>query len=380
MTRGFGAGSNGPMLIAVDLSKPATNDQKQLDSVKQQQSDASRRRQQQQDQAKNSDQAAQTQQQEQFLESKASDPRLQTLRTDLQKTKGVKSVTQPLVNSDGTAAVYTLIATTAPSSRKTEDLVGTLRDTVIPKATKGQGMTADVGGTTAGYIDLAKQIGDKLPLVIGLVLALSFVLLALAFRSLLVPLKAVVMNLLSIAAAFGIVTFVFGHHWSATFVGLDGEVPIVSYVPLMMFAILFGLSMDYEVFLMTHVRERFRSTGDPHLGVIEGLAGTARVITSAALIMVSVFCAFIINGDPNIKQFGLGMAAAVAVDATIVRCLLVPAVMSLLGRSAWWMPSWLDRAMPHLSIEGEDYFAERDAAAAEAAAGERGRRARRPGV
>ena len=203
--------------------------------------------------------------------------------------------------------------------------------------------------------------------MIGLVLALSFVLLSLAFRSLLVPLKAVVMNLLSIAAAFGIVTFAFGHHWSATLVGLDGEVPIVSFVPLMMFAILFGLSMDYEVFLMTHVRERFQSTGDPHRGVIEGLAGTARVITSAALIMVSVFCAFIINGDPNIKQFGLGMAAAVAVDATIVRCLLVPAVMSLLGRSAWWLPSWLDRAMPHLSIEGEDYFAEQDAAAAEAA-------------
>jgi RND superfamily putative drug exporter len=135
----------------------------------------------------------------------------------------------------------------------------------------------------------------------------------------------------------------------------------------MMFAILFGLSMDYEVFLMTHVRERFKSTDDPHLGVIEGLAGTARVITSAALIMVSVFCAFILNGDPNIKQFGLGMAAAVAVDATIVRCLLVPAVMSLLGRSAWWMPSWLDRAMPHLSIEGEEYFAQQDAAAAAAA-------------
>jgi RND superfamily putative drug exporter len=263
--------------------------------------------------------------------------------------------------------VMTLTATTAPSSRSTQDLVTNLRDNVIPKATKGQGMRADVGGTTAGYIDLAKQISKKLPLVIGVVLLLSFILLTLAFESLLVPLKAVICNLLSIGAAFGIVTYVFGHHWSATAAGLIGVVPIVSYVPLMMFAILFGLSMDYEVFLMTHVRERFRATDDPHRAVIEGLAGTARVITSAALIMVCVFTAFVINGDPNIKQFGLGMAAAVAVDATIVRCLLVPAVMSLLGRKGWWMPRWLGRHLPHLSIEGEEYFAERDKAAAEAA-------------
>ena len=199
-------------------------------------------------------------------------------------------------------------------------------------------MSADVGGTTAGYIDLANQIAKKLPLVIGVVLALSFVLLLLAFRSVLVSLKAVLMNLLSIGAAFGIVTYAFGHHWSASLVGLDGTVPIVSFVPLMMFAILFGLSMDYEVFLMTHVRERWLATDDAHQAVIDGLAGTARVITSAALIMVSVFCAFLLNGDPNIKQFGLGMAAAVAVDATVVRCLLVPAIMSLLGRAGWWCP------------------------------------------
>ena len=147
-------------------------------------------------------------------------------------------------------------------------------------------------------------------------------------------------------------------------ISLHETVPIVSFVPLMMFAILFGLSMDYEVFLMTHVRERWQATGDPHQAVIDGLAGTARVITSAALIMVSVFCAFVINGNPNIKQFGLGMAAAVAVDATIVRCLLVPAIMSLLGRAGWWMPGWMERHLPRLSIEGEEYFAERDAAAA----------------
>jgi RND superfamily putative drug exporter len=384
MSHGFGAGSNGPMLIAVSLSKKATNDQKKLDDLKQQQSEQQAQQQQAQQQAaqegapppqptsEQSSQEAQTKQQEQFLESTASDPRLQKLRTDMQKTKDVKSVTQPLVNSSGSAAVYTLVSSSSPSSRKTEDLVNTLRDDVIPKDTKGQGMRADVGGTTAGYIDLAKQISKKLPLVIGIVLALSFILLTLAFRSVLVPLKAVTMNLLSIGAAFGIVTFAFGHDWTSRLVALDGSVPIVSFVPLMMFAILFGLSMDYEVFLMTHVRERWQATDDPHRAVIDGLAGTARVITSAALIMVSVFCAFLINGDPNIKQFGLGMAAAVAVDATIVRCLLVPAIMSLLGRSGWWLPRWLDRGLPHMSIEGEEYFAERDAkAAAEAEAQER---------
>jgi putative drug exporter of the RND superfamily len=182
-----------------------------------------------------------------------------------------------------------------------------------------------------------------------------------------VPLKAVVMNLLSIGAAFGIVTYVFGHDWPAKLLGLDGAQPIVSYVPLMMFAILFGLSMDYEVFLMTHIRERFISTDDAHEGVIDGLAGTARVITSAALIMVSVFLAFLLSGDPTIKQFGLGMAAAVAIDATLIRCVLVPAVMTLLDRAAWWMPEWLDRATPAISIEGEEYFHSRDLATAAAA-------------
>jgi RND superfamily putative drug exporter len=178
------------------------------------------------------------------------------------------------------------------------------------------------------------------------------------------------MNLISIGAAFGIVTYVFGHDWSSNLLGLDGAQPIVSYVPLMMFAILFGLSMDYEVFLMTHVRERFKTTGDAHEGVIDGLANTARVITSAALIMVSVFCAFLLSGDPTIKQFGVGMAAAVAIDATLVRCVLVPSVMSLLGRRAWWMPAWLERSAPSIEIEGEEFFRARDAADAAAAAEE----------
>ncbi len=297
---------------------------------------------------------------EKFLESKASDPRLMDLRKDIKKTKGVDKVTYPLVNKKGTAAVYTVTPTTSPSSRATENLVHKLRDDVLPKATKGKNMEADVGGTTASYIDLATEITDKLPLVIAIVLVLSFLLLLIAFRSLLVPLKAVTMNVFSILAAFGVVSYAFDHDWTARLIGLEGPIPIVSYVPLMMFAILFGLSMDYEVFLMTHVREQFKQTGDPHEAVVHGLATTGRVITSAAMIMVSVFLAFVINGDPTVKQFGLGMAVAVAVDATVVRCVLVPAIMALLGSAGWWFPKWLERVTPNFSIEGDEWFAERD--------------------
>jgi len=299
-------------------------------------------------------------QKEQFLESKASDPRLTDLRNDIKKTAGVDSVTYPLVNKKGTAAVYTVTSKTSPSSRATEDLVRKLRSDVLPKATKGKQMEAAVGGTTASYIDLAIEITRKLPLVIGIVLVLSFLLLMLAFRSLLVPLKAVTMNVFSILASFGVVSYAFNHEWTARLIGLEGPIPIVSYVPLMMFAILFGLSMDYEVFLMTHVREQWKKMGDPHEAVVHGLASTARVITSAAMIMVSVFLAFVINGDPTVKQFGLGMAVAVAVDATVVRCLLVPAIMALLGKAGWWFPGWLDRITPNFSIEGEEWFAERE--------------------
>jgi RND superfamily putative drug exporter len=322
LARGFGVGANGPVLVAVDLSTPARGPSG---------------------------------------EPPAADPRLQRLRQDMARTAGVAAASQPLVNGQGSAALYTVTPTTAPSSRKTEQLVDRLRADTIPAATRGQAMSAYVGGATAGYIDLADEIGSNLPTVIAIVLVLSFVLLLLAFRSLLVPLKAVVMNLLSIGAAFGIVTYVFDHHWSAGAIGLPGTQPIVSFVPLMMFAILFGLSMDYEVFLMTHVREHWRESGDAHESVIDGLASTARVITSAALIMVSVFAAFVLGGDPTIKQFGLGMAAAVAVDASLIRCVLVPAIMSLLGRASWWMPRWLDRITPELSIEGGEWFLEHDA-------------------
>jgi putative drug exporter of the RND superfamily len=199
--------------------------------------------------------------------------------------------------------------------------------------------------------------------VTGIVLVLSFLLLLLAFRSLLVPLKAVVMNVFSILAAFGVVTYAFNHAWTARLISLEGAIPIVSFVPLMMFAILFGLSMDYEVFLMTQVREQWKEVNDPHEAVVHGLASTARVITSAAMVMVSVFLAFVINGHPTVKQFGLGRAVAGTVDATVVRCVLVPAITSLLGSVGWWLPKWMERAIPKISIEGNEWFAEHQAPA-----------------
>jgi putative drug exporter of the RND superfamily len=397
LTAGFGPGTNGPLLISVDMSqKPAKPDQSNLDKIsKQEKDDKDKAKQQagkQEDQiaaqlegegvppAEAQSQAqAQVQpqldkqlddisnksnEQRKKAEQPATDPRLQDLKKDIANTSGVEKVSEPLVNKDGTAAVLDATPTTDPSDRATADLVERLRDTTIPKATAGKDMTADVGGTTAGYVDLAAEISSRLVITIAVVVGLSFVLLMLAFRSIVIPLTAGLMNLISIGAAFGVVTAVFEKGWGASVVGLDGEVPIVSFVPLMMFAILFGLSMDYEVFLMTHIREAWQRTRDNREAVIEGVGTTGRVITSAALIMVSVFFAFIINGDPTVKQFGVGMGVAVAVDATLVRCLLVPAVMVLAGRANWWFPRILDRTIPNFSIEGEEWFRARDAAAA----------------
>jgi RND superfamily putative drug exporter len=387
LTRGFGPGFNGPLLIAVDFDgSPAHPDHKQLNQLEQKQT-----RQQQQavsqaaaqleaegvppDEAQSeaeqevksqppTKQQKQASQQEAFLKTSASDPRLVKLENKIGKTKGVKDVSPAKVDKSGNAAVFTVTATTAPSANATEDLVRTLRSPVIPGALKGTDLQAYVGGQTAGYIDLADRIGERLPLVIVTVIVLSFLLLLLAFRSLVVPLTAGLMNLLSVGAAYGILTFVFQEGHGAKLLGLSGAIPIVSYVPLLMFAILFGLSMDYQVFLLTRIQEHFRETGDNHEAVVDGLAVSARVITSAALIMVSVYTSFILNGDPTVKQFGLGLAAAIAVDATIVRCLLVPAVMVLLGRANWWLPGWAERTMPRVGIEGDDFFRERDAAAA----------------
>ena len=279
----------------------------------------------------------------------------------------VKGAGEPSLDGNGTVAVFTVISKSEPWADETVSLVENLRGTVIPEALKGTKAHSYVGGQTAGYIDLASQISDKLPLMIAIVVMLSFIVLLFAFRSLLVPVKAAAMNLLSVAAAYGVVTAVFQLGWGSSLIGLDHSIPIVSFVPLLMFAILFGLSMDYEVFLLTQMREHYKEFGDEKRAVVEGLANTGRVITSAAAIMVCVFTSFVLSGNPVVKEFGVGLAVAIAIDSTVVRCLLVPAVMVLLGRRAWWLPSWLDRAIPHISIEGEEYFAERDAEAAAAA-------------
>jgi RND superfamily putative drug exporter len=390
--KGFGPGTNGPLLIAVDFGKDkAHNDQKKLNQLKseqqqQEQQAVQQTTQQLEAQGVPPDQASseaeqqvssqpptkkekQADQQEQFLKTTASDPRLVHLQNQIGKTKGVKDVSPSVVDNSGSAASFSVIPTTAPSADATTDLVNHLRDSVIPKADKGTTLTTYVGGQTASYIDLASRISDKLPLVIAVVIALSIILLLIAFRSVVVPLISALMNLLSVAAAYGVLTFVFQEGHGASLIGVDGgATPIVSYVPLMMFAILFGLSMDYQVFLMSRMREHFEQTGDNHEAVVDGLAVSARVITSAALIMVAVYTSFILNGQPVVKEFGLGLAAAIAIDATIVRCVLVPSVMVLLGKRNWWLPRWLSR-MPRVGIEGEDYFKARDAAAASAAGG-----------
>jgi RND superfamily putative drug exporter len=382
LAKGFGPGANGPLLIAVSFGTPAHPNQKQLDQLqakqqaqKQQEQQAVQQSTQQliaegvpPDQAQaeaqqqvssqqGSSSSAQQQklsQQEAFLKSPASDPRLVKLENKISKTKGVKDVSPAKLDKSGDTAVFTVIPTTAPSSNATEDLVRHLRSSVIPAALKGTDLDAFVGGQTAGYIDLADRISERLPLVIATVIALSFVLLMLAFRSVVVPLTAGLMNLFSVGAAYGVLTFVFQEGHGAKLIGLEGATPIVSFVPLLMFAILFGLSMDYQVFLLTRVQEHYRRTRDNHEAVVDGLAVSARVITSAALIMVCVYTSFILNGDPTVKQFGLGLAVAIAIDATIVRCLLVPAVMVLLGDSNWWLPRLLSRALPEIGIEGEE--------------------------
>jgi len=382
LARGFGPGVNGPFLIAVRFDPPAHNDQHDLNQLeaqkKQQQQQAEKQADaiadqlvaegmppdEAQQQAEAEVQPSQKQQQKQdqkydqqkqYLESDASDPDLVHLENQIGKAKGVKSVSQAKVDKSGRAAVFTAIPTTGPAAEATSDLVNRLRDEVIPPATRGTGMTAYVGGSTAAYDDLADVISDKLPQVIITVVALSFVLLLVAFRSVLVPLTSAVMNMLSVAAAYGVLTAVFEKGWGVELIGLDHPIPIVSFVPLLMFAILFGLSMDYQVFLVSRIGERyFEGDRDNHEAVVEGLATSARVITSAALIMVFVFSSFILNGNPTVKQFGVGMAAAIAIDATIVRCLLVPSVMMLLGRANWCLPGWLDRIMPDVGLETEE--------------------------
>ena len=389
LSEGFGPGVNGPMLVASTLDPKAHNDQKKLNDLKQQQQQASQQQQQAVEQTSESleaqgvpaDQAQQQAeqqvdeqgpsqkqqdeqaQQENYLKSTASDPRLVHLENQIAKQADVKSVSAAKVDGKGDAAVFTVIAKSAPSDQRTVDLINHLRDSVIPDATTdsdgaSNGVESHVGGSTAGYMDLADEISEKLPFVIGVVVVLAFLLLMVAFRSLVVPGTAALMNLLSVAAAYGVLTLVFEDGFLLDLIGLDHEAPVVSYVPLLMFAILFGLSMDYQVFLVSRIGEAWLRTKDNTEAVIEGLTASARVITSAALIMVFVFGSFVFNGDPVVKQFGLGMSVAIAVDATIVRCLLVPAAMVLMGKANWYLPKWLGRFLPKLGMESEDELPE----------------------
>jgi RND superfamily putative drug exporter len=276
---------------------------------------------------------------------------LDTLVTKLRATADVAAVAAPSVNPAGDAAVIRVIPASSPQSVSTTDLVDTLRSRVIPSVVHGTDLHVHVGGLTASSIDVSQRLSARLPVFIGAVLVLSFLLLMAVFRSLLVPLKAVIMNLLSIGAAYGVVVAVFEWGWFDGFLGVEKTGPIAPFIPMMMFAILFGLSMDYEVFLLSRIREEYDRTGDNALAVADGLAATARVITAAALIMVTVFGSFVLSESATIKLFGLGLATAIFVDATIVRMVLVPATMELLGDRNWWFPRWLDRLIPRLHVE-----------------------------
>lgn len=266
---------------------------------------------------------------------------------------GVAALSPPDINAAGDTAILTLIPKTKPQAQETSDLIHRLRDTSLPQVLVGHDATALVGGPTAMFIDQSTKIADRLLWFIAAVVAMSFVLLMVVFRSILVPLKAALLNLLSIGAAYGVVVAVFQWGWGRSFIGLDEAVPIASFVPMMMFAILFGLSMDYEVFILSRIREEYHRGHSNIDSVVEGLGATAKVITAAALIMVSVFMGFVASEDPVVKMMGVGLATAVIVDATIVRMVLVPSTMALMGDPNWWIPKWLDRLLPHLDLEGE---------------------------
>jgi RND superfamily putative drug exporter len=273
------------------------------------------------------------------------------------KQPGVARVAPPAIiptKSGADVAVVTVYPTTSPQSSATTNLVIHLRSTVIPHAVAGSGLTIYVGGQTALYVDFADVLTSKLPLFIGLVVLLSFLLLAIVFRSLAIPLISAILNILSIGAAFGVLVAVFQWGWLGAVIGVNKTGPIESFLPVMLFAIVFGLSMDYQVFLVTRIREEWVKTGDNELAVRNGLVATGKTITAAALIMVLVFGSFVLGGERVIKEFGLGLAGGVAIDAIVIRMAIVPAVMRLMGNSNWWFPALLDRLLPHVGFEEAD--------------------------
>lgn len=281
----------------------------------------------------------------------ASDPAaLEGFAGTIRKVDGIAFAQATPASADGSLSLVIAYPTTAPQDEATTTLIKTLRNDVIPTT----GVEAKVGGFTAAGVDFADVIGSRMPLLFIGVLSLSFLLLMAVFRSLLVPLKAVIMNLLSIGAAYGVIVAIFQWGWGMNLIGVGKAGPIESWAPMMLFAIVFGLSMDYEVFLLSRVREEYLRTGNNAEAVADGLTATARVITAAALIMVCVFAAFVLGYDRQLKLFGLGLALAVFIDATIVRMVLVPATMELLGDRNWWIPKWIDRILPKIDVEGHN--------------------------
>jgi RND superfamily putative drug exporter len=275
----------------------------------------------------------------------------------IRTTPGVVAITPPAsfpAGSGGSLVVFEAYPRGSPQDAATMNLISRLRDDMIPKSVGGSDLTVYVGGITAIFADFADVLAAKLPLFVGVVVGLSFLLLALVFRSILVPLKAAVMNLLSVAAAFGVITAVFQWGWLGSLFGVSRTGPVEAFLPVMMFAILFGLSMDYEVFLVMRIHEEWLRRGDNREAVRAGLAATGRTITAAAAIMVVVFASFVLAGDRIIKEFGLGLAVAVLVDAVIIRSALVPSIMLLMGKANWWFPRRLDRWLPRIHVEPED--------------------------
>jgi RND superfamily putative drug exporter len=277
---------------------------------------------------------------------------VEQLAAAVKRDSDFASVGQPAVSPDGQIATLTAYAKTGPQDEKTEGALDHLRGDVVPAIERQTGATVEVGGLAAGNEDFTKVVADKLPLFVGIVVLLSALLLLVVFRSVFIPIKAAAMNLLSIGASLGFVTLVFQEGLGADLLNV-GEGPIESFVPVMFFAIVFGLSMDYEVFLVSRIHEEWEKSGNAEDAVATGLQYTGKIITAAAAIMILVFASFGLGDDRIIKMFGLGLASAIFFDAVIIRCLLVPALMEIAGKHAWWLPSWLDRRMPKVAIDRE---------------------------
>ncbi len=267
---------------------------------------------------------------------------------------GIVTATPPQVSPAGTAAVALLYPSSAPQAAQTTRLLGQLRSRVVPAAEAGSGLHVLIGGVTPTEVDFSEALASKLPAFVAVVVILAFLLLMLVFRSLVIPAMASVMNLLSVAAALGVMNAVFEWGWGSSILRISGSAPVEVFLPVIMFSVLFGLSMDYEVFLVSRMHEEWVRTGDNRIAVTNGLAVTGRVITAAASIMILVFLSFLLNGNIIIQQFGVGLAAAIIIDAFVVRTALVPALMHLCGRANWWLPGWLDRRLPQLAVDVPD--------------------------